>query len=236
MRFINNFGSSLIADAPRGALTEDIVQGIRQHKPELLQLLSLGPQPPGDTNTETVTDIDGAKEQVQYGQPRTYGNAKGTPSLQTSRGECTPPWRVVNSPCPDCHKPQRLFVRGSPDIEGESNQDVLICSKCGYIEPACLECQRSNLVTDALGIYCVDCRKRPGQPKTAPEPVPRGDPLPLTSHRHRLGEQPPPFDCRTCGPCDWREAIYHWACRGCQQIEMKPEDSVWPDAQDRPPV
>jgi hypothetical protein len=160
----------------------------------------------------------------------------GTPTSPAPEGERAIPPGTVSSPCPNCHKPQRFFVRASPNIQGEPKQDVLICGKCGRTEPVCPECKHTNVVMDSLGPYCVDCQKRPGQPKTAPEPEPRGDPLLLTSHRHRLGEQPPSFDCRTGGARDWREAIYHWACRGCQQIEMKPEDSAWPDAQDRPPA
>jgi hypothetical protein len=69
--------------------------------------------------------------------------------LSMPKNGSAPAWRSVKSPCPNCHKPQRLFVRGSPDIEGEPDQDVLICGRCGTTKPACPECWRSNLAADA---------------------------------------------------------------------------------------
>lgn len=124
---------------------------------------------------------------------------------------------AIDSPCPQCKKPHRLFIPGSPQIEGEPNEPVLICGQCGNTELACPECKGVNIVVDAIGPYRVDCRKRPGQP----QPAPRGDPLPTSPSRHTLGETPPTFDCSDCGRNDWREAIYSWSCRQCQHIAMK---------------
>jgi hypothetical protein len=111
---------------------------------------------------------------------------EGTPAPPTPESTCNIPPGSVSSPCPACSKPHRLFVPGSPHIPGEPAQAVLICGKCGHTELACPECKRSNVVHDSAGVYCVDCRKRPGQPE--PEPDPRSDPLPVPSRRHCLGK------------------------------------------------
>jgi TubC N-terminal docking domain len=73
--------------------------------------------------------------------------AEGTPApMVPESAPTTPPW-ATPSPCPVCDKPHRLFVPASPHIEGEPDRDVLICSKCGYIEPACSDCRGSNVST-----------------------------------------------------------------------------------------
>jgi hypothetical protein len=130
----------------------------------------------------------------------------------------------VSSACPKCSKPYRLFVPASPHIQGEPDQAVLICGKCGHTELACPECRHPNVVIDSLGVYCINCRRRPGQPE--PEPESRSGPPPLPPRRHALGETTPPFDCPACGYRDWRESIYSWACRHCQQSQLKP-DGPW---------
>jgi hypothetical protein len=132
--------------------------------------------------------------------------------------EPAPPGSVSN-PCPKCEKPYRLYVPASPHLEHEPVHDVLICGKCGHTELACPECRRSNIVVDAIGRYCLDCRRRLGEPEKAP--TPQREPSPLPARRHTLGETPPAFPCPSCGHNKWREGIYSWTCRQCQHIAMK---------------
>jgi hypothetical protein len=152
---------------------------------------------------------------------------EGTPAPPMPESADTiPPW-AIPSPCPECGKPYRLFVPASPNIPGEPDQAVLICGKCGHTELACPECRRANIVVDAIGRYCVDCRKRSGQPTPTPEPGPCTEPALLPSRRHHLGEPEPPFPCPHCAHDTWLEGIYSWRCKACQHILMKP-DGAWP--------
>jgi hypothetical protein len=219
-------------DAPKGKITDALLSELRRNKSSIMAELSregecvpkVAPQPDiyrcsacnGTNWGQTGTLPDGAE---RWGCLTCAARPEGTlaPPVPES-ADAIPPW-AIPSPCPECGKPYRLFVPASPHIEGEPDRPVLICGKCGHSEQACPECKRSNVVTDALGAYCVDCRKRPGQPD--PTPASRTDPTPLPSRRHRLGEPPPTSDCPECGYHDWREAIYHFACKQCQHMEMK---------------
>lgn len=48
----------------------------------------------------------------------------------------------------------------------------------------CKECLGTHVVTDPMGLYCVDCKKRPGQPRVRRGPPPRNPP--------RSKRRPPP--------------------------------------------
>jgi hypothetical protein len=102
----------------------------------------------------------------------------------------------------------------------------LICSQCGHAELACRDCKGTHIVVDSKGLYCVGCRKRPGEPDP-PRPS-RTEPAPSPPSRHHLGEPAPPFPCPACNHQGWIEGIYSWRCRQCQHIAMKPE-GPWPE-------
>jgi len=172
----------------------------------------------GPTGT-SLTEILPSGEEVEV---ETWNCTGCVSCLEETRPPLAPeaiPPEAIPSTCPQCDKRYRLFVEASPHIPGEPDQPVLICSKCGHSEQVCPECQCTNVLTDKMGMYCVDCRKRPGQPD--PPPASRTDPTPLPSRRYSLGATPPTSDCSSCGRHNWREGIYSWACRHCQYTEMK---------------
>jgi len=49
-------------------------------------------------------------------------------------------------------------------VGSDSQGDVWGCLTCHFgSEPTCSECGGANIVKDAMGNYCADCKRRPGE-------------------------------------------------------------------------
>jgi hypothetical protein len=55
-------------------------------------------------------------------------------------------------------------------IGSDEHGEMWACLTCHFADvPTCSDCHGRNIVKDALGLYCVDCKRRPGADPTPPE-------------------------------------------------------------------
>jgi hypothetical protein len=136
-------GDQLTVEAPKGSLSRDTLERIREHKQALIDILNDRQAVP-----QTISEVPEA--------------TAPTPP------ESIPPVPAYIARCTSC---------GGSDwgpVGSDEHGEIWGCLTCHFATvPSCPDCHGINIVKDAVGAYCVDCKRRPGDAPAEPEPEPR---------------------------------------------------------------